>query len=258
MTADTWNPDQYERFREERSRPFHDLLSLVRPEPGMRVVDLGCGTGELTRILHERLEARETIGIDNSAAMLSRSNPFVGEGLRFEQGDIATFNDPEGYDLIFSNAALQWVPENLAVLERLTASLAPGSQLAIQVPANHDHPSHTTAAEVAMEAPFIEALGGIPRGTSVLTPEEYATALDRLGYVEQHVRMQIYGHHLGSREDVVEWVKGTLLTYYQRRLSSELFALFLDRYRERLLPRLDHSTPFFYPFKRILFWGKKG
>ncbi len=255
--ADAWNPDQYERFRDERSRPFHDLLALVEPVPGMRVVDLGCGTGELTKLLHERLGARETIGIDNSPAMLAKSAPFAGSGLRFELGEIGTFHEPGGYDLIFSNAALQWVPDNRAVIERLTESLAPGGELAVQVPANHDHPSHLAAAEIAMEEPFAEALGNVPRGTSVLAPEEYATLLDRLGYSEQHVRLQVYGHHLASREEVVEWVKGTLLTYYQRRLSLEMYETFLARYRERLMARLDPSRPYFYPFKRILFRGRR-
>ena len=77
-----WNPEQYGRFRDERARPFFDLLDLVQPRPGMRVVDLGCGTGELTRELHRRLAARETIGIDNSPAMLAKSAAFAGDGLR--------------------------------------------------------------------------------------------------------------------------------------------------------------------------------
>ncbi len=77
-----WNPEQYGRFRDERARPFFDLLDLVQPRPGMRVVDLGCGTGELTRELHRRLSARETIGIDNSPAMLAKSAAFAGDGLQ--------------------------------------------------------------------------------------------------------------------------------------------------------------------------------
>src|SRR5262245_47830693 len=76
-----WNPCQYERFRNERSQPFFDLLDLVQPRPEMRVVDLGCGTGELTRELHRRLAARETVGIDNSPAMLARTAAFAGDGL---------------------------------------------------------------------------------------------------------------------------------------------------------------------------------
>lgn len=227
----------------------------------MRVVDLGCGSGELTQMLHRQLQASQTLGIDNSAAMLSRSGEYAGDGLRFEQGDIATFDPAGGFDLIFSNAAFQWVPDNHGLLARLSAGLPERGQLAGQVPANQDHPSHAVAAEVGCEEPFLSALGGIAgsarRGKPVLEPEEYATLLDQLGFREQHVRLQVYGHHLESRDDVVEWVKGTLLTYYQQRLSPEMFEQFLARYRERLLPMLDESRPYFYPFKRILFWGRK-
>ena len=90
-TVDTWDPEQYERFAAERAAPFWDLLSLVRPVPGGRVVDLGCGNGELTAALHRRLEAAETLGLDSSPAMLVRAAALAGGGLRFEPGDIAAF-----------------------------------------------------------------------------------------------------------------------------------------------------------------------
>src|SRR5262249_57814005 len=98
MSADAWNPAQYERFAAERRRPFDDLLALVRPRPGMRVVDLGCGTGELTRALHDHLGARDTLGVDRSPAMLAKSAAFVVPGLRFEQGDIADFGGARPWD----------------------------------------------------------------------------------------------------------------------------------------------------------------
>src|SRR5215207_10366627 len=107
-----WNPEQYGRFRDERARPFFDLLDLVQPQRGTRVIDLGCGTGELTRELHRRLAARETIGIDNSPAMLAKTAVFAGDGLRFEQGDIGAFTSDGDFDLVFSNAALHWIPEH--------------------------------------------------------------------------------------------------------------------------------------------------
>lgn len=257
MTQDAWNPKQYERFRDERRQPFFDLMALVQPQAGMRVVDLGCGTGELTRLLHLHLQARETLGIDRSEAMLAKSGAYAGGTLLFENGDIATFAASGSYDLIFANAALQWVPAHDELLSRLTTALAAGGQLAVQVPANHDHPSHLVAAEVAGEAPFREALGGHVRLAPVLAPEQYAELLDRLGYREQHVRLQVYGHHLESRDDVVEWVKGTLLTDYQSRLPADLYEHFLARYRERLRARLADTHPYFYPFKRILFWGRR-
>jgi trans-aconitate 2-methyltransferase len=255
MSEDLWNPDQYERFQAERSQPFFDLLSLCEPRPAMRVIDLGCGTGELTSKLHARLGAKETLGVDSSEAMLQKSEPHKAPGLRFELGDIASFSLAGPYDLIFSNAALHWLPDHPALFARLTGALAPEGQLAVQVPANFDHVSHALAAEIAREPPFREALGGVDRQIPVLAPEAYATLLHALGYRRQKVCLQVYGHVLASRGDVVEWVKGTLLTDYQRRLPEALYRLFLDQYRARLLPQLGDADPYFYPFKRILLWA---
>jgi trans-aconitate 2-methyltransferase len=251
----TWNPDQYARFRDERAQPFHDLLALVRPRPAMRVVDLGCGTGELTRVVHERLAARETLGVDSSEAMLAKAAAHAGEGVRFERGDIAAFAARGAYDLVFTNAAIHWVADHRELLARLREALAPGGQLAVQVPANFDHPSHRVAAEVAAEEPFAAELRGYRRGRPILEPEEYAALLHRLGFAAQHVRLQVYLHLLDSRADVVEWVKGTLLTDYQARLSPESFDRFLARYRERLDAALPDERPFVYSFKRILMWA---
>ena len=254
--GDVWNPDLYARFAAERAQPFRDLLGLVRPRPGMRVVDLGCGTGELTAEAHRALGARETIGLDSSPAMLERARRHEGGGLSFLQGDLGAFAG-EGLDLVLSNAALHWVPDHRALLGRLTRALGADGQLAVQVPANHDHPSHRIAAEIARQAPFAAALGGHTRGKPVLEPEEYASVLFRLGYRQQHVRLQVYGHPLASREEVVHWVSGTLLTDYQKRLTAEQWGRFLAAYRERLLGALPDERPYFYAYKRILFWGQR-
>jgi trans-aconitate 2-methyltransferase len=251
--AGGWDPAQYERFKDERSRPFFDLLGLVAPVPGGKVVDLGCGTGELTRALHEKVGAAETLGIDISAEMLARTSAFAGGGLRFERADLAEFSAPATYDVVFANAALHWIPDHPALFRRLTASLRPGGQLAVQVPANHDHLSHWVARAVAEElVPRTDALPPL----SVLTPEGYATLLDELGYGQQVVRLEVYGHHLDSREDVVEWVCGTTLTPLRARLDDVAWQRFLARYRQALLPQLSDARPFFYTFKRILLWAR--
>ncbi|MFG0328560.1 MAG: methyltransferase domain-containing protein [Phycisphaerales bacterium] len=258
--SDPWDSEQYSRFKQERARPFHDLVSLVqvgtRP---LRIVDLGCGTGELTRELHERLHARETLGIDRSDAMLARANSEHTDGLRFERGAIEDFDrtdDP--VDLIFSNAALHWVSGHRALFGRLASSInVDGGQLAIQVPANDDHPSHAAANEVAREAPFVEALQGYERRSPVLTPEAYARLLNELGFAEQHVRLQVYAHLLPSRADVLEWTRGTLLTEIRARLEATLYTRFLDRYRELLMTRLEDEKPFLYTFKRVLIWARR-
>jgi trans-aconitate 2-methyltransferase len=254
--TDHWNPQQYDRFAAERSQPFFHLAALVRAKDQMRVLDLGCGSGRLTRELYRMLRAAHTLGIDSSEAMLAESRAYAEPGLNFRLDDIERFHAPPGsFDLIFSNAAIQWVDDHEPLLARLTELLAPGGQVAIQMPANDDHPTHVIAAELASLAPYRDAMEGYVRQFRVLKPEQYSSLLHRLHYAEQHVRLQVYGHVLGSREDVVEWVKGTMLTDYQRRMPPELFDRFLADYRAALLPKLSDARPFFYPFKRILFWG---
>jgi trans-aconitate 2-methyltransferase len=260
MSAD-WNPTQYERFKDERSRPFFDLLEIVasvdRGPPAPRVVDLGCGTGELTRELHRRLRATETLGLDSSPAMLAKAVAFAGDGLQFVRADIDQFADPDGFDVVFSNAALHWLPNHERLFARLATLVRPGGVLAAQMPANNDYPSHVVASEVAREPEFAAALGRYERPWHVLAPEDYAALLHRLGFVDLDVRLQVYAHELESRGDVVEWVRGTLLTDYEKRLAPETFARFLARYREALLPRLADERPFFYPFKRVLLRGRR-
>jgi trans-aconitate 2-methyltransferase len=125
------------------------------------------------------------------------------------------------------------------------------------MPANHGHPSHVVAHALAAEEPFRSALGGYVRQWPVREPEWYARLLDRLGFEGLDVRLQVYVHHLASRDEVVEWVKGTLLTDYEQRLSPGMYGRYLDAYRARLLPLLEDERPFFYPFKRLLMRGTR-
>jgi len=252
--ADAWNPAQYEKFREERKQPFRDLLALVRPRPGMRVLDLGCGTGELTLELHEALFAAETTGIDASEAMLAKAPR--REGLRFVRARVEETALAGPLDLVFSNAALHFVGDHASLFRRAFEALAPGGQLAVQVPANDGHLSHQTAFALAREE-FGAELGGYVRRPELLSAVEYAQLLHRLGFAEQSVRLQIYGHRLSSREGVVEWVRGALLTDYEQRLAPADQARFLARYRERLLAQLPDERPFFYTYPRILLWAQK-
>jgi trans-aconitate 2-methyltransferase len=258
--ADTWDPNQYERFKAERRKPFDDLLALLRPVPGGRVVDLGCGTGELTAELHRASGAAETLGIDTSAAMLRDTAAITAAtpGLRFAESDLTDFpargNQP--YDVVFTNAALQWVPDHPKLFAQITQGVAPGGQLAVQVPANFDHPSHTVADEVGRSF----GLEPMHRYEGVLKPESYAALLDHLGYAEQHVRLQVYAHRMAATAEVIEWVKGTMLTHARRELGDR-YPEFLAEYRTRLLVALGDPTgrrPHFYPFKRILLWARRG
>ncbi len=258
-TLDPWNPDQYAKFAREREQPFFDLLSLVRPKNDLRVIDLGCGTGKLTRLLHARLQAAHTLGIDRSSRMLERADADVlPPGLHFEARTIESFpRSGERYDVIFSNAALQWLDDHPTLFERLATGLAPGGQLAIQVPAMHDDDSHTIAAELLAETPYRNASDGWTRAQPVLAPEAYSRLLFRLGFADPLVRLIVYPHVLTAPDAVVEWMQGTLLAEYSRHLPPDLFPQFVDEYRRRLVARSDGPRPYLFPFKRILMWGQR-
>jgi trans-aconitate 2-methyltransferase len=265
MTPVDWDPDQYRKFAAERAKPFWDLVGLIATDrPIGRAVDLGCGDGALTAQAADRLGIGEMLGIDDSPAMLADAARYARPGVSFELGDIGAWGvDGVGegeHDLVLANASLHWVSDHPRVLARWAAALAPGGQLAVQVPTNADHPSHLLAAEVAATEPFASAFDGPPPpdqvAANVLLPEDYATLLDDLGFTDQIVRLQVYGHVLESTAAVVEWVRGTTLTRFFKPLPVELREPFVDAYRGALLARLGERAPYFYPFKRILFWGR--
>jgi trans-aconitate 2-methyltransferase len=254
--ADAWDPDRYARFSAERRLPWDDLTALLTPLVRPRILDLGCGDGSLTAELHARLFARETVGVDSSAAMLERATPRAGSGLRFEAGDAGRWTGGP-FDLVISNAALHWVPDHASLWPRLAGLVAPGGQLAVQVPVNEAHASHQEAAATAAEPPFAAALAGWRRESPVLPPEWYAEALFQLGFAERRVRLEVYAHRLASRDEVVEWVRGSLLTDYQARLPATLWQPFLDRYRQRLAAALPDRRPFLYTYRRLLLWARR-
>jgi trans-aconitate 2-methyltransferase len=257
--TDTWDPTQYNKFQREREQPFYDLLAMIHPSPGMRVVDLGCGTGKLTRQLHTHMAARETLGIDRSARMLAaQQNEPATSGLTFTVGTVESFLAGDGaYDLVFSNAVFHWIEDHEHLLTRLAEKLAPGGQLAFQVPAMHDEASHLVADRLSDEEPFASVLGIWRRARTVLTPEAYARLLFRIGFADPQARLIVYPHILAGPEAVVDWMRGTLLAEYEKRLPPDLFGRFVEEYQARLLRQLEPARPFFFPFKRILCWGQR-
>ncbi|MDA8262294.1 MAG: methyltransferase domain-containing protein [Actinomycetota bacterium] len=253
MPGSPWDPEQYGRFAAEREQPFWDLAGLLERHAGATLVDMGCGDGRLTAQLHERIGAGSALGIDSSHEMLARADPPANGEVSFVVGDISAWHG-SGFDIVFSNAALQWVGDHKEVLRRWRESLAPGGQLAVQVPANWDHASHLVLTEVASQILGADAPPD-PVATNVLKPEDYSTLLHALGFKRQHVRMQVYTHLLADTEALVEWMKGTSLNRVKRLLPPDEYESFVGAYRERILGVLGYQRPFFYPFKRILFWG---
>jgi len=250
-----WDPKQYHRFQAERSAPFFDLLGLVEVRPNLKVVDLGCGTGELTRQLADALPGSEVTGLDSSPQMLAaaRAAALASLGLRFEEGDQAQLRDE--WDLIFSNAALQWSENHPELIPRLFERLRPGGQIAVQVPSNHNHISHQIYRETASEEPFYSVLGGFQRYAPVLSIDAYARLLFACGAEDIVVFEKVYAHILEDSDAVVEWISGTALVPYFERLGEHQ-GPFLDVIRVKMRAALP-EMPVFYPFRRTFFSARK-
>ncbi len=252
-----WDPDLYARFAEERAKPFHDLMSMVQVSPDMTVLDLGCGTGRMTRVLHDTLGAKHTLGVDTSGQMLSRSTEYVTKDLSFEQADMGQIQIRPRRDLVFSNAAIHWLPDHEELIAHLSTSVADGGQIAIQVPANHQQPAHVLANVVAKEAPFAALLHGWVKKHHVLRPLSYDRILRDQGFEARRVELRIYGHELPNLDAAVEWLRGTLLRAYADRLDAPMFERFVQDYRRKMHQEIGDAQPFYWPYRRILMWGRR-
>ncbi len=244
-----WNPTQYNKFQSERSQPAYDLMDMIGPRNSMRIVDLGCGTGEHTKTLHERFRSVDTVGIDTSHDMLAKAPRAAG--LKFYNADISEFGGDSEFDLLFSNAALHWVPDHDELFARFHKALRPGGQLAIQIPYNGSHPSQRVAYDLEKEPPYNQ-YSPCPLEKNTLAPEAYGALLHRLGFRSIKVRMYVYLHELSSGAETYEWMKGSLLNHYKGTQPAEVWSLFEKEYRNRIERMLGDQKPYLLTFKRIL------
>lgn len=231
MTA--WNAAQYVKFEDERTRPVRDLLAAVPLEAPRRAVDLGCGPGNSTEAILARFPGVAVAGMDSSPDMLAAARKRL-PGVAFLAGDLVDWMPAEPVDLLFSNAAFQWVPDHIAVMKRLMSALAAGGVLAVQMPDNLTEPSHRAMAEAAEAGPWAAkiAAGGI--GREALPPAEayYDALIPRASRVD--IWRTTYHHPLADGAAIVEWVKGTGLRPYLAPLDEAERAGFLADYQARL------------------------
>jgi trans-aconitate 2-methyltransferase len=255
-----WDPEQYLRFADERGRPFHDLLARVACADPRLVADLGCGPGNLTRLLAERWPQAQVEAVDSSYEMVQRAEAELAD---LGERVVATLADVRGWepsgpvDVLVSNATLQWVPGHLELLERFVGWLAPGGWLAVQVPGNFGEPSHTLLAEVAARPRWRERLAHVPRPL-VEEPETYLGWLAELGlYVDawETTYLQV----LPGEDGVLQWMRGTGLRPVLSALpDDDQRAAFEAEYSE-LLRRAYPQRPFgtLLPYRRIFFVARR-
>jgi trans-aconitate 2-methyltransferase len=246
-----WNPDVYLTFADQRGRPFFDLLSRVGGENPRRVVDLGCGPGNLTVSLAQRWPDAMVEAVDSSPEMVQAARE---RGIDAHVGDVRAWTPEPDTDVVLSNATLQWVPEHAEMLVSWAGQLAAGSWIAMQVPGNFNAPSHEAVRTVARREPFATPLSDMPfrDGKVVNDPAEYAGLLTDAG-CRVDAWETTYVHELTGEHPVLEWITGTALRPVIDRLSSETW----QEFREQLIPLLDDAYPrrsdgrTFFPFRRI-------
>lgn len=246
-----WNPGLYERFRLLRERPGRDLLNAI-PDIAIRsVTDLGCGTGYLTRQLADRFTDAAITGLDSDAAMLAKAAATPSR-VHWLKADIGAWRPAAPIDLIFSNAALHWVPDHRTLCARLAGSVSPGGVLAIQMPDNFGAPSHLLLKELAQQESWRDALSGTLDHGVVLSAVDYWRILrPNCGTID--IWYGDYLQVLEGDDPVLDWVSGTALLPVIAHLSAAQATAFTEAYRSALrqaYPReRDGSTLF--PFRRI-------
>ncbi len=251
----TWDADQYLRFGDERTRPCQDLAARVALVSPRRIVDLGCGPGNSTQVLAQRWPGADLTGLDSSPDMIDAARATYPRG-RWVVGDIAAWaaGDEGPFDVVFSNAALQWVEDHAAVYPRLLGHAAVGGALAVQVPHNQDGLAHRLMREVAASERFRSALpASRVREWHVHDPAFYYDALSphaaRLDVWETE-----YIHVMAGPEAIVDWYKGTGLRPFLDALASDadrtkFTADYLERIRAAFPRRPDGRVLF--PFRRL-------
>jgi trans-aconitate 2-methyltransferase len=247
----SWHPERYLAFDDHRTRPAADLLARVPLPAPERVVDLGCGPGNSTELLSRRWPEAEVVGVDNAAAMLAKARDRE-IGAHWLEADISAWSPDAPVDLLFSNAALQWLPDHQELLPRLLGHLRPGGVLAVQMPRNFQAPSHVAMRELAAEEPWAVRLDGVLQTEPVASPAWYhdllaprATALD--------IWQTEYLQALDGDDPVLRWTESTGLRPVLQTLDEIEAAAFKEAYAARLreaYPRRPDGRTLF-PFLRL-------
>lgn len=246
-----WNPGTYLAYADHRGRPFSDLLARIDCDSPQRVVDLGCGPGNLTERLIRHWPEAAVEALDSSPQMVAAAR---GRGVDANLGDLRTWTPSPGTGVVFSHAALQWVPEHSELLVRWAGALEPGAWIAVQLPGNYDAPSHASVRHLAQRQPWATLIGDSPlRAENVVrTPAHYAELLTNAG-CRVEAWETTYLHELVGDHAVLNWITAGDLNPILAALTDEQ----AQSFRADLIPLLDLDYPpgpngrTYYPFRRV-------
>lgn len=252
-----WNPEIYNQFKNIRYQPFFDLMEFISPENLKTAIDIGCGTGEQTHILSQKFEDAHFLGIDSSPEMLAKSKEFEKDNLEFKLASVEEFiNSNQKFDLIFSNAALQWSDNHDELFPKLISHLNENGQFAVQMPMQADNILNKILIELVQEKPFSDFLSGWKREPTMLTIDEYAQIMFHGGLKDIQVIQKVYPIIADDADKLFDFISGSALIPYMERLSEQQQEIFVAEYKSRI-EKSFKKFPAIYAFKRLLLYGKK-
>lgn len=248
-----WDPDIYLTFSGPRFRPVIDLLQRITHEAPARIVDLGCGTGNATPLMRRRWPDARITGVDGSPDMLARAREEHPD-VAWIEADVAEWTPDEAQDLVFSNAALHWLDDHDRLFPRLLGMLAPGGQLAVQMPRNYHEPGLALVNETALDGPWRARLASVVRPIPVHEPRFYYRLLRPL-VAELDIWESDFIHVLEGDNPVADWTKGAWMSPLLAALDEPERSAYEAEYRRRVAlayPKEPDGTTLF-PFRRVFF-----
>jgi len=252
-----WDPEKYNQFKNIRYQPFFDLMEMISEEGIKNGIDIGCGTGEQTGILAKRFENAEFSGIDPSPEMLAKSKEFTRKNLHFQNGTVEEFvRTKQKWDLIFSNAALQWSDHHKQLFPRLISLVNDNGQFAVQMPMQKENLLNKILIDLVQEKPFVDFLQGWRREPSTLSIDEYAQIMFDGGLKQIQIVQKVYPIIADDPEKLFDFISGSALIPYLERLSESRQKIFISEYKNRI-EKTFKKFPAIYAFKRLLLYGKK-
>lgn len=252
-----WNPEVYNTFKDIRYKPFYDLADLIKPVKNKKAIDLGCGTGEQTAILADKFKEVHFLGVDSSAEMLEKSKALETENLHFRRASTEEMiENAEKWDLIFSNAALQWSNNHEVLFPKLINLLNSKGQFAVQMPVQPENKLNKILIKLVNEEPFKTYLKGFKRDSPVLSIDEYAQILFDSGLEDIQIMQKVYPIIANDHDTLYNFISGSALIPYMEKLEGGQKELFIKTYKERIAESFP-KLPAIYSFKRLLLYGTK-
>lgn len=245
-----WNPDTYNQFKEERYQPFYDMISHLHVKSNLQILDLGCGTGELTQTLANKFTGSKTVGVDNSVEMLC--NAPMQKNLFFTNISIEEqLEKKEKWDVVVANASLQWIEDHQTLFPKIISILNEGGQLAVQMPSQKENLLNQILYKLVHEQPYYDSLKDVIRHSPVLSLDEYTSLLYSNHAKEVLVYQKVYPIIAESFESLYKFIAGSALIPYMEQLEGAMKESFEKEFKSRIADVFT-STPMVYAFKRIV------